>query len=215
MNVQSNENTKSSVSETENSSYFNTSINKHPIKDLVQNELNNAIKNMQIEHQNIMTEWDRKHQDIVDSMRKENQDLVNNMSKQLESYRKELFASQYIFQLAHFMFLFRWEVVNRINSNEGSSFQDWDDMTRRDRSENEKRKISLFITRAVNELGLNLDDWATLRRLTDHLNILKHTDIGLVKGRELNEKLKATSYSEYVNSFESLFKVFEINNFRC
>lgn len=95
--------------------------------------------------------------------------------------------------------------------------QDWDDMTRRDRSEKEKRQISLFITRTVNELGLNLDDWATLRNcsITDHLNILKHTDIGLVKGRELNEKLKATSYSEYVNSFESLFKVFEINNLKC
>ena len=39
--------------------------------------------------------------------------------------------------------------------------QDWDDMTRRDRSEKEKRQISLFITRAVIELGLNLDDWTT------------------------------------------------------
>ncbi len=90
----------------------------------------------------------------------------------LDSLERQLLASEVIHPLANYISVFRKKILKEINKENmlGNEITSWEDL-QRTVCVNKKLQV---IDSAVSNLGLNLEDWYTLKELSYVINKLKY-----------------------------------------
>jgi len=126
----------------------------------------------------------------------------------LDSLERQLLASEVIHPLANYISVFRKKILKEINKENmlGNEITSWEDL-QRTVCVNKKLQV---IDSAVSNLGLNLEDWYTLKELSYVIKKLKHpSPLELDESESQINALIRTKYEDYVPSFKNLIKLFQ------
>lgn len=126
----------------------------------------------------------------------------------LDSLENQLLSLEVINPLVNYISVFRKKILKEINKENmlGNEITSWEDL-QRTVLVNKKFQV---IDSAVINLGLNVEDWYTLKQLSYVINKSKHTcHLELDESESQINALIRTKYEYYVPSLKNLIKLFK------